>query len=73
MITRNEGSMQIIILTEFSVNSSVMWFHFYRYIWQPKIEEILETRIDLKNEEDKYAVAVIDKESCIIVHLPKGT
>ena len=50
-----------------------MWFHFYRYIWQPKIEEILETRIDLKNEEDKYAVAVIDKESCIIVHLPKGT
>ena len=73
MIANNEESMQIIILTEFSVHLPVTWFHFCRNIWQSKIGEILETRIEPGNKEHKYAVEVIDKENRTIAHLPKYT
>ena len=69
MIASNEEPSQIIILNEFLVYLSVLVFHVYRYIWQPKIKEILETHI---GPEEKSAVAVIDKEGCIIEHLPKA-
>ena len=69
MIASNEEPSQIIILTEFLVYLSVLVFHVYRYIWQPKIKEILEMHI---GPEEKSAVAVIDKEGCIIEHLPKA-
>ena len=39
----------------------------------PKVGEILDTRMEPENREDKYAVAVIDRESSIVGHLPKGT
>ena len=69
MIASNEEPSQIIILNEFLVYLSVLVFHVYRYIWQPKIKGILETHI---GPEEKSAVAVIDKEGCIIEHLPKA-
>ena len=61
MIASNEEPATIINLTEISVHLSVMRFHVYRNIWQPKIKEILERRTE---PGEKYAVAVIDKESC---------
>ena len=39
----------------------------------PTVGEILDTRMEPENREDKYAVAVIDGESRIVGHLPKGT
>ena len=72
MIPNNGESLQIIISTEFSVHASVMGFRVYRNIWPLKIAAILETRIEPENKEDKYALPVIDKECCLIGHLPKG-
>ena len=63
-----DNALQTIILTQYSVHSSDLGFHVYRNNWQPKTGEILEMRI---GPEEKYAVAVIDKESRIIGHLLK--
>ena len=70
MIASKGEPLQILIPTEFSVHASVMRFHLYRNIWQPKIVEILETRIEPENKV-KYTVAVIDEESRFTGHLPK--
>ena len=61
MVASNKEPLQIVILTEFLVHLSVLGFHVYRNIWQPKIKEILERRTE---PGEKYAVAVIDKEIC---------
>ena len=63
----------IPIIKEWKLNfkSFVMGFHKYRKIWEPKSNEILEVKIELTNEMDKFAVALI-KNKKIIGNLPLG-
>ena len=63
----------IPIIKEWKLNfkSFVMGFHMYRKIWEPKSNEILEVKIELTNEMDKFAVALI-KNKKIIGNLPLG-
>ena len=63
----------IPIIKERKLNfkSFVMGFHKYRKIWEPKSNEILEVKIELTNEMDKFAVALI-KNKKIIGNLPLG-
>ena len=73
MVANYEEPMEIILLTYHEMKSTVMGFHVYRNKWEPVIGEILNTRMELQNEVDKNAVAVLDKEKSVIGHLPKGT
>ena len=52
--------MEIILLTYFEIESTVMGFHVYRNNWKPVIGEVLELCMEPQNEVDKYAVAVVD-------------
>ena len=64
--------MTIILVKEFEVDSTVMGFHVYRKNWNPKVGDVYNTRMEPENKEDKYAVAVFDKEGRVVGHIPKG-
>ena len=42
------------------------------YIWSPKVNEELKTKIEANNPVNKNAVAVIDKDNESVGHLMKG-
>ena len=72
MITKCDDPMPIILVKEFEVDSMVMGFHVYRKTWNQKVGEVYNTRMEPENKEDKYAVAVLDKEGRVVGHTPKG-
>ena len=72
MVVNNKEPMEIILLTYFEIESTVVGFHVYRNNWEPVIGEVWKTCMEPQNEVDKYAVAVVDNENNIIGHLPKG-
>ena len=63
--------MEIILLTCFEIESTVMGFHdVHRNNWDPPfIGEVLKTCMEPRNKVNKYAVAVVDN---VIGHLLKG-
>ena len=71
MVVNNKESMEIILLTYFEIDSTVMEFHVYQNNWEPIIGKVLKTCMEPQNKVDKYAVAVVDKENNVIGHLPK--
>ena len=60
-VLNNEEIMEIIILTCFEIESTVMGFHVYRNNWEPVMREVLKTCMKPLNEVDMYAVAFDDK------------
>ena len=72
MVANNKVPIEIILLTYFEIESTVMGFHVYQNNWKPVNGEVLETCMEPQNKVDKYAVAVVDNESNVIGHLPKG-
>ena len=46
-------------------------YHVYQWIWYPTIGEILGTTREWDNTHDRYAVAVLEADTCCVVgHLP---
>ena len=74
MVVNNEEPLEIILLTYFEIESTVMGFHVYWNSWEPVIREVLKMCMEPQNEVDEYAVAVdnVDNESNVIGNLPKG-
>ena len=71
MFVNNKEPMEIILLTYFEIESTVMGFHVYRNNWEPVIEEVLKRCMEPQNEVDKCAVAVVDNENSVIDYLLK--
>ena len=72
MVGNNKQPMEIILLKYFEIESTVMGFHVYRNNWEPVIGEVLKTCMDPQNDVDKYAVAVVDNETMLLVIYQKG-
>ena len=72
IVINNKEPMEIILLTYFEIESTVMGFHVYRNNRQPAIGEVLKTCMEPQEEVEKYAAAVVDNENNVIGHLPKG-
>ena len=72
MVVNSKEPMEVILLTYFEIESTVMGFHVYRNNREPVIGEVLKTCMEPQNEVDKCAAAVVDNESNVIGHLPKG-
>ena len=72
IIENIEKPMEIILLTCYEIESTVMGYHVYRNSWKPIIGEVLNTCNEPQNEVDKYAVAVLDSDNTAVGHLPKG-
>ena len=51
-LTQNE-EIQIVVTTNFDVDSFLKGYHEYKSIWSPKIGEILSTERELGNFVDK--------------------
>ena len=46
-------------------------YHVYHQIWHPIIGEVLGTTHKWENEHDRYTVAVLEEETCVVGHLPR--
>ena len=66
IVTQNE--LQINLLKAFT--SYVMGYHVSKDRWTPVKNEILKVVVQPKNQEDKFAVAIM-KDDCLVGHLPK--
>ena len=71
MDVNNKEPMEIILLTYFEIESTVMGFQVYRNNWEAVIGEVLKTFMEPQNEVDKYSVAVVNNENNVIGHLSK--
>ena len=56
MVANNKVPIEIILLTYFEIESTVMGFHVYQNNWKPVNGEVLETCMEPQNKVDKYAV-----------------
>ena len=66
-----QGELPIVIVQEHEVSSFVMGYHEYRKAWGPFLGEALQCQMELDNDVDKYAVAVMNKDK-VVGHLIKG-
>ena len=66
-----DKEIQIIVTTNFEIDSFVKGYHEYKNIWTPKIGETLSTEREPGNLVDKYAVCV-KKNDEIVGHLQLG-
>ena len=69
-INTNE-KLKIVIVNEYQHKSTVKGFHVYEETWNPVWGEVLDTRMELKNPTDKYAVC-IEENGNVMEDLPKG-
>ena len=46
-------------------------YHVYHRIWHPIVGKVLGTTRERENEHDRYAVAVLEEETCVVGHLPR--
>ena len=69
-LTQNE-EIQIVVTTNFDVDSFLRGYYEYKSIWTPKIGEVLQTEKEPGNLVDKYAVCV-KKENEIFGYLLLG-
>ena len=54
--------------------SAVCGFHVYKVVWTPTLHEVLQTRRELENREDRYAVCVLKtsaESQTIVGHVPR--
>ena len=72
IVVNNKEPMEIILLTYFEIESTVMGFRVYQSNWELVVREVLKACMEPQNEVDKYAVAVVGNENNVIGHLPKG-
>ena len=56
---------------EFVLDSVVRGHHIYKSIWTPFIGEVLRAETEEGNEEDRYAVAVLNG-GVIVGHVPRN-
>ena len=57
-----------------TIESAVRGFHVYREVWIPYVNQVLQTRQEVGNSKDPYAVAVVkssDTGEIIIGHVPR--
>ena len=66
-----DKEIQIVVKTNFEIDSFVKGYHEYKNIWTPKIGETLSTEREPGNLVDKYAVCV-KKNNEIVGHLQLG-
>ena len=66
-----DKEIQIVVTTNFEIDSFVKGYHEYKNIWTPKIGELLSTEREPGNLVDKYAVCV-KKNNEIVGHLQLG-
>ena len=66
-----DKEIQIVVTTNFEIDSFVKGYHEYKNIWTPKIGETLSTEREPGNLVDKYAVCV-KKNNEIVGHLQLG-
>ena len=53
------------------MESCIRGYHVYHRIWYPTVGEKLNTICERENMHDRYAVAVLEEETCCVVgHLP---
>ena len=55
----------------FEFSSFIRGFHVYKTIWNPAIGDVLTLEKGPTNEEDKFAVAVMDSRNIIVGHIPR--
>ena len=68
-INTNE-KLKIVIVKEYQHKSTVKGFHVYKEIWNPVEGEVLDTRMELENPADKYAVW-IEKNGNDVGQMPR--
>ena len=59
---------------EHTLESCVRGFHVYKEVWTPTLHECLQTRQDLGNPQDQYAIAVCRGDAAgsrIVGHVPR--
>ena len=59
---------------EHTLESCVRGFHVYKDVWTPTLHECLQTRQDLGNLQDQYAIAVCRGDAAgsrIVGHVPR--
>ena len=66
-----DKEIQIVVTTNFEIDSFVKGYHEYKNIWTPEIGETLSTEREPGNLVDKYAVCV-KKNNEILGHLQLG-
>ena len=66
-----DKEIQIVVTTNFEIDSFVKGYHEYKNIWTPKIGETLSAERETENLVDKYAVCV-KKNNEIVGHLKLG-
>ena len=57
-----------------TIESAVRGFHAYREVWIPHVNQVLQTRQEIGNSEDLYAIAVVKSSNTgeiIIGHVPR--
>ena len=54
----------------YQIECCILGYHVYHWIWHPIIGEVLGTTHERENEHDRYAVAVLEEETCVVGHLP---
>ena len=62
------GQMSNIEL--YSHECQIRGFHIYRNVWEPKIGDIVQCRLEPENKRDPFAVAVVNKD-LVVGHLPR--
>ena len=61
--------LQIVVTTNFEIDSFIKGYHVHKNSWTPKAGEELSTEREPENLVDKYAVCV-KKDNEIVGHLP---
>ena len=65
-----ESIVQLAAMAEsFRIESVVRGHHFYKTVWTPRLGEELETRRELDNQHDQFAVTVVKGEQTV-GHMP---
>ena len=55
----------------FTISSYIQGYHEYKDSWNPVPNQCLETKAEVTNIVDRYAVAVLQEDE-VVGHLPKG-
>ena len=55
----------------FSVPGIIRRYHVYQRIWTPHVGEMATTAREPGNEHNRYAVAVLEDETCTVGHLSR--
>ena len=66
-----QEEISIILITSVELGTYIKGHHVYKEIWNPKLGEELNVRIEANNLVDKFALCV-EKDGNIVGHLKKG-